>query len=448
MLTTVQKVKETFLIGGLNIVLPTSDVYSDGALIYDYYTGYDYHEDCENWNQKDDEIGNGTHWELLSINDTCLAGMPREQLQHESHPWATSLLVPFLLNYFAGWLAWYRRSKQKKISWLACLFNLYPQLTAAQAIREVWRNSTKGIAKMRKLEVEDSQAEIFLEAVPTVFILSHIGNKSYRTFSFSGRIPTRSHQRAAYSENYNTFLLAYLTSMASASLGMAKALKVGVCKVLSDHGLLSGLLTFRFIVLFFACLFTLLSNALFMIFLIDYPIIKEYPVLSSILAFLVPTLPGLVIGLMFIKHRAMLKTFLNHPSLLLLPVFTFFSFESNVQCCGTDKTDSRKEIEISFSVRASICNALVSIALQYGFSTHIPVEKNLNVYLSVISVIPTMIFLCIIRPSCDPSPQEDFSTSSCNPPPERGVYLPSSPDKVFIKDQAESEGRREIIVEA
>ena len=218
MLTTVQKVKETFLIGGLNIVLPTSDVYSDGALIYDYYTGYDYHEDCENWNQKDDEIGNGTHWELLSINDTCLAGMPREQLQHESHPWATSLLVPFLLNYFAGWLAWYRRSKQKKISWLACLFNLYPQLTAAQAIREVWRNSTKGIAKMRKLEVEDSQAEIFLEAVPTVFILSHIGNKSYRTFSFSGRIPTRSHQRAAYSKSYITFLLAYFTLMASTSL--------------------------------------------------------------------------------------------------------------------------------------------------------------------------------------------------------------------------------------
>ena len=56
MLTTFQEVKETFLIGGLNIVLPTSDVYSDGTLIYEYNTGYDYHEDCDcvvrQWNQK------------------------------------------------------------------------------------------------------------------------------------------------------------------------------------------------------------------------------------------------------------------------------------------------------------------------------------------------------------------------------------------------------------
>ena len=81
MLTTFQKIKETFLIGTLNIVLPTSDVYSDGTLIYEYYTGYDYHEDCERL------FDNGTKRDQLSINDTCLAGMPREQLLHESHPY-------------------------------------------------------------------------------------------------------------------------------------------------------------------------------------------------------------------------------------------------------------------------------------------------------------------------------------------------------------------------
>ena len=288
MLTTFQEVKETFLIGGLNIVLPTSDVYSDGALIYKYNTGYDYHEDCERL------FDNGTKRDQLSINDTCLAGMPREQLLHKSHPyWANSLLVPFLLNYFAGWLAWYRSSMQKKFSWLPCLG------------------------------------------------------------------------------------------------------KVGVCKVLNDRGLLDGMLTFRFILLFFTCLKGTPPR--------DSPhafacprsrFIKEHFVLSSIQALLVPTLPGLVTGLIFIRHRAMPTTFLNHPSLLLLPVFTYFTFESNVKCCSTDKTDSRKEVEISFSVRATICNALVSTAAAVlaGFSTQ-EGNEGMNAILIVLSAIPTIIGL-------------------------------------------------------
>ena len=327
MLTTAGKVKETLLIGSLNIGLPTADVYSVGALIYDYYTGYDYHEDCENW------FDNGTYRDLLSINDTCLAGIPDDQLQHESHPnWATMLLVPFLLNYFAGWLAWYKMAKQKKFSWLACLFNLYPQLRAAQAIREVWRNPTRGLAKKKKLETEVSQAEIFLEAVPTVFVLTHIAMRG--THGANDTDLTMSHQRFAFSQITGKFIFTYFISMVSASLGMAKALKVGVCKVLSDKGLLDGLLTFRFFLLFLACFHTLLIKIGMLMFLIDDPIIKEYPVLSFIIAFLVSTLPGLVTGLIFIRHRAMLKTFMKHPSLLLLPVFTPLSFASNVKCCG------------------------------------------------------------------------------------------------------------------
>ena len=217
MLTTAGKVKETLLMGTLNIGLPTADVYSDGALIYDYYTGYNFHPDCENW------LGNETHGELKSTNKTCLTEMVAkgQQLHHEYHyTWATMLLVPFILNYFAGWLAWYRNNKQKKFTWLACLLNLYPQLRVAQAIREMWRNPNKGHAKKKKLETEVSQAEIFLEAVPTVFILSSITRRGF------GKFATRSNQRFAHSQSEDKFFLALFTSMASAGLGLAKTLKV------------------------------------------------------------------------------------------------------------------------------------------------------------------------------------------------------------------------------
>ena len=64
--------------------------------------------------------------------------IPTEEVEYESHPtWATMLLVPFLLNYFASWFTWYRIDKRKQITWLACLFNVYPQLRAASVIREL-----------------------------------------------------------------------------------------------------------------------------------------------------------------------------------------------------------------------------------------------------------------------------------------------------------------------
>ena len=138
MLSTGQKVKETFLIGTLNIGLPTADVYSDGALIYTLYRGFPYHPSC-NWYNYD--------------YDTCMAGIPEEQLEYDHHlTWATMLLIPFLLNYFASWYAWYMIDKRKQITWLACLLNLYPQLRAATIIRELWRDPKRGLAKKRMFE--------------------------------------------------------------------------------------------------------------------------------------------------------------------------------------------------------------------------------------------------------------------------------------------------------
>ena len=70
-----------------------------------------------------------------------MAGIPEEELEYDYHPtWATILLIPFLLNYFLSWYTWYRIDKRKQITWLACVFNVYPQLRAANVIRELWRD--------------------------------------------------------------------------------------------------------------------------------------------------------------------------------------------------------------------------------------------------------------------------------------------------------------------
>ena len=91
MLTTL---RETLVIGTFNIGLPTTDVGTDGALIYKLFGGFPYHPNC-------------TYHPCFETNcptesefATCLAGIPDEEVEYESHPtWATMLLVPFLLNY-------------------------------------------------------------------------------------------------------------------------------------------------------------------------------------------------------------------------------------------------------------------------------------------------------------------------------------------------------------
>ena len=163
-------VREGLVIGTLNIGLPTSDVGTDGALIYKLFGGFPYHPSCTMKRIRGIE----------GINETCLADPGiQEELVYESHPtFAAMLLVPFLLNYFASWFTWYRIDKRKKITWLACLFNVYPQLRAASVIRDLWRDPKKGVAKKKKFEQDGTEAEVYLESVMTTFVILYIIGRS------------------------------------------------------------------------------------------------------------------------------------------------------------------------------------------------------------------------------------------------------------------------------
>ena len=459
-MTTAGVMKETVLIGTLNIAIPTSDVYSDGVQIYRFYRGNPYHPNCETWDTEMNQILNAT-FDKLTINETCFDGIPKEKLEYDHHPiWATLLLIPFLLNYTASWYAWYQLDNRKQFTWLACLVGLYPQLRAGIVIRELWRDPKKGLAEKKKFERELSENEVFFEAVPTTFILTYIACR-LRNFINSNKSNVRA---GVYLDSTLVFTL--FTSIITAGLGMAKALKGGVCKILpSDKGLLGGFLSLRFILIFLASFFTLFSKAgVASRGILDTPILENL-VLNSISNFLIVILPGIIIGIIFIRHRDIFKTFLNHPSLLLLPMFTFFSFSSNSKRSDNAKNDaSPNEVEICFSVKATIFNILLSCFLD---ALRVPfyIQKHDSTFLLVLlffSLFFTILLLLTIckqpssctSPSSSSSSSSTFSTScssclssfsaSCFPPLEFGVYLPSSPCKVFIKDQTEPSGRREV----
>ena len=127
----VNTMKETLLMGSLQVVLPTGDVYSDLALTTNLF--------------------------------------------YNNHPnWASLLLGPFLVNYTLCWIAWFTTEKQKNFTWIAALLGCYPQLVALRVIWIFWKEPRKGMREKKHLERNLMEHEIFTEAVPSALIMTFL----------------------------------------------------------------------------------------------------------------------------------------------------------------------------------------------------------------------------------------------------------------------------------
>ena len=106
--------------------------------------------------------------------------------------------------------------------------------------------------------------------------------------------------------------------------------------------------------IFAACLLSFLGKALALVspFCYDGGYFltagQKWQVVATTLATIF--LPGLLLGIVSSWHRGILKTFLIHPSIILMPAFTHFTFASSTKWCkrsvkveGEDETEEDKE---------------------------------------------------------------------------------------------------------
>ena len=132
MLTTFQKVKETLVLTFLNVLLPTVDIFTDQMSITKLYIGTLTHVDCDERSELRPFGFRSSGFGFASWGDAkskCIANSSTEGLYLSRHPiWATSLLVPFLINYLTTWAIWWSIDKRKTISWIAPLLSVYPQV--------------------------------------------------------------------------------------------------------------------------------------------------------------------------------------------------------------------------------------------------------------------------------------------------------------------------------
>ena len=123
-------------------------------------------------------------------------------------------------------------------------------LEAVKLILAIRRNPEKKGKLKRHFENLIGATEVFIEATPSVLIqiviFMRIDSSLYAILT---------PQKSGYlGVDGDTILaLTFATSILSASFGLAKSLKLGVCRTMGDGGTLDGLLSPRFLLAVLAC---------------------------------------------------------------------------------------------------------------------------------------------------------------------------------------------------
>ena len=443
--------KETILLVLLSIILPSFDVYSDLALIVKFYIGSRYNPYCDQEFQSGGIELFDCHYDN-TVPTTNLTYTPH-------HAWGTMMLVPFLLNYLICWYVWATTDKRKAVTWVAVLLGFFPQYVACKVIYQIWSDPKKGLQKKRQLERDLIQMETFLEAVPSSLVMTYllgsgaVGHNS----ADGGELIFNARELGSY----ELFIVAFSTSVITSSLGLAKTLKVGPCRILPmQKKYLGGLLSPRFVLIFFACGLTFVGKgaALALAFLAG-EVAAAYVgiqagagVVRAGAAIAVSTcfLPGLLLSLFSCWHRGILKTFLAQPSVFLLPVFSHFTFvsRSNEENGKTEVEDRKQETEvedrkqesfISYSPKYTAVNAGGSIAgilLNFFIFAHFSRERSLPLFGYVIFGLPISILGLLLTLVVAFSNQcnccKCWCCSCCSEPFQFGALLASSPHTSYI----------------
>jgi len=272
--------KETMLLGTFHVALPTFDVYSDIALTMRLYL-------------------------------------------NEHYKYATSLFIPFLINYVLGWRAWYYGEKQKKYTWIFALLACYPQIVAIKSIWLFWRQPVKGLKGKRHLERNIMGNEVFTEAIPASLVMTFLMVveviRGPEKWTGTDYVPNEVYEHLV--ENGPTlFYATVVTSYLSAGLGLAKCLKVGPCRVLAEGGFLGGLLAPRFLLIFAACVLSIAGKGFALASPFGRGVPAEHTLLVMVTILATIFLPGFLLGVASCWHAAGKAPAAIFPKLSLEPL--------------------------------------------------------------------------------------------------------------------------------
>ena len=262
------------------------------------------------------------------------------------------LLLPALASYLLTWLAWASLEEHSAASLLFPALSCYPQYRAARLLRLLWSDQADRLEEERRvLERELVELEAMVEAVPSVLVMSLA-----LAVTGGAGIITDGDGRSLdpFSPEVILFLVTFLTSIASATLGLARCLVSGPCRVLPQLASPWAAL------LFLSMGATYVGKGCCLVWLPSLP--SSLALQDQLLLLLGFTfLPQLLLSLLStMQWGSWWVTATRHPSLLLLPVFTYYTFSSTWRPCrGTGSN----QVTIKMSPRCTSNSSLHKIAM-------------------------------------------------------------------------------------
>ena len=247
------------------------------------------------------------------------------------------LLTCLTTNTTFTCLAWWRLDtrREKAVTWVFLLLQVWPQLKALQAILLTCRRDVRAALATEVLDREVASLEPFLEAMPSVCVMTYM-------------IMTSPGFLSSLSGSVNFYRAYYITCFT-----MTLFLKSGPCFILPRHGLFAGIFTWRFLVVFFINMFSLNSKLLWTPSFEGSTLVLNILCVSAFSTCLALYSLHQSVG----SWRGTLGVIVSHPPLLLLPIFGYFTFGTS----GEASAEGEQGIVLSW--RWTMVNMLVSFAL-------------------------------------------------------------------------------------
>ena len=332
-----------------DVVLPTLDVYSDLSLIIGWLVG--------------------GHWK-----------------------YAISMSIPVLLQFLFTIQKWVRleKSKSKKLSWLLLLLQFWPQWRAIRAINLDFKNDKKAHAKKKELMREVTTTEPYLEAWPSIIIMTVI----YVSTLYVGvpfgypdqdwwceKHPDQMNRCAVFGGfgGVPWFFTTYVISIITGSLGITKFLQVGPFSLLSNEGALGGICKWRFFLAYLAVMFSIVTKGFLIGIFISFArwstgIMHRFgtsddtQTLIALLAdlFIIFIVPNLIFAFVSIAsstglNKKFFKIIFNYPAAWMLPIATYFVIGPlKISCCLKQKYLKN---ELGVSKKLSAINMTLTVLI-------------------------------------------------------------------------------------
>ena len=389
----------------LDVILPSLDVYSDISLI--------------------------TGWYLNGHFD-----------------YAISMTVPILLQFLSTIYKWVNLEKRqnKKWSWSLLFLQFWPQWRAICTMRFDFKNDPKAEEKRKKLMREVTSTEPFLEAWPSIIImtiiwLSTMGDYSfidycqlevkynqttgeyndkecneYDGFNYQPPNYCMSHPEVNSCAVYGGiggapwFFTSFAISIITGSLGITKFLQVGPFSVLTSEGTLKGICKWRFFLCYMAVITSIFMKGLFIALFSNFALSSGYPFIENSLGTIEKSetakamfsllgglliLPNFLFSLLSIGwstgfNKKLVQVILSYPAAWMLPITTYFVIGPHTSpCCS--KTNSPTN-QLGFSKSFTIINIILTVMMYALVNVFFAAHDN-HGYLSNISAAYGLVLL-------------------------------------------------------